>query len=321
MVQLAHFDVSVPQGSVLGPTLFLIFVNDIRHLPLRGSLYLYADDTALFYSGIDDAINCHNMNHDLALLSWYFRTNLLTLNKDKTKYMHFHSSVVRLSDRIPVVIEDEVIEKVNSFVYLGLKLDTHLNFGPHIEMICGRVSPALAALYKLRNVLPTEALRLIYFSLFHSHVDYLCSIWGQTHSCYLRPIQVLQNRALKIVHGLPSMTSTVSLYSDYVRNVLPIRGICELQIVRLVRQIMNGEVFHHTSFSVRDSIQSLRDALRVGSPSVRTVLGARQISYAGPGHFNQLPIEMRRITNTSKFIRNVKAYLSLPTSLERLLNN
>lgn len=111
------------------------------------------------------------------------------------------------------------------------------------------------------------------------------------------------------------------LYSRHVQNVLPIKGIHELQVVRLVRQIMNDEVFHHTNFAFRDSIQSLRDVLRIGAPNVRTALGSRQMSYSGPMHFNMLPFEIRRISDTSKFIRSVKQYLASPLSIERLFSS
>lgn len=318
--ELMRVKTGVPQGSVLGPTLFLIYINDVQTLPLRGRLYLYADDTALFYSGSDDASNCCDMNFDLALLSNYFRTNLLTLNKSKTKFMHFHSPIVRQSNRIPVLIDDHAIEKVDNFVYLGLCLDTNLNFAAHIDMICRRVSPALAALYKMDNFLPDEALRLINFSLFHSHIDYLCLIWGQTYACYLRPLQVLQNRALKILYRLPPLTRTIDLYTRHAMGVLPIRGLSELQIVRLIRKVMNNEIYHHTTFFMRSSIYSLRDTLRIGSRGVRTVLGGRQLSYTGPALFNALPVEVRKVSNTSRFVRSAKIHLYLPSSIERLLN-
>lgn len=311
----------VPQGSVLGPTLFLIFINDLKYLALKGQLYLYADDASLFYSGADDAVNCFHMNSDLALLSSYFCTNLLTLNKEKTKFLHLRNQTFRPSNRISVLIEGEEIEQVDSIVYLGLKLDKNLNFGSHVDMICGRILGAVASLYKVRTMLPPEAMKSIYFSLIHSHVIYLCSIWGQTTYNHLRPLQVLQNRALKIAYELPPLTSTVHLFSHYVRNVLPIRGISEMQIVKLVRQMLNNEIFHHTVFSVRHSIQNLRDSLRIGAPSVRTSLGGRQISYAGPACFNQLPIDLRRISNTSKFIRSVRRHFSSQSSIQRFLSS
>lgn len=245
---LRYINKGVVQGSCLGPTLFLIFINDMKNLTLNGSLFLYADDAAVIYSGENDSINCYRMNLDLRTLSSCFQRNLLTMNQDKTKYMHFYHHSVQPSCRITVEVDQCLIERVSSARYLGLELDTHLNSGNHIRMIYARVSPALAALYKLRNVLPSEVLRLIYFSLFHSHLVYLCSILGQTYSSYLRPLQVLQNRALKIVFNLPALTSTTDLYARLVRNVLPIRGIHELQTVRLVRQVMNNEVFHHTDW-------------------------------------------------------------------------
>lgn len=311
----------VPQGSVLGPTLFLIYLNDFGNVPLTGSLYMYADDAAVFYSGTDDSINCYNMNRDLYLMSRYFRSNLLTLNLDKTKYMHFHDHSIHLSNRIPVLLNGQMIESVSCVRYLGLELDSHLNFSNHINTLCRKVCVTLAALYKVRDLLPQEVLRLIYFSLFHSHVVYLCSLWGQTFASYIRPLQVLQNRALKILYNLPPRTSTCELYSLHAKNVLPVRGIHELQIVKLVRQIMNDEIYHQTSFAMRSNAHSLRDTLRIGAPAVRTNLGSRQFSYAGPYTFNRLPSEIRGESQTLRFTNYVKKHLLSPAEIERLLNS
>lgn len=321
MSSLRPICTGVPQGSVIGPTLFLVFINDVKDLSLLGSLYLYADDAALFYAGSEDTINCHNMNLDLNVLRGYFLRNLLTLNESKTKFMHFHHHTYRPSDRVQVRIGENVIEKVNTMRYLGLELDTYLNFSKHIDIICARISPAVAALYKMRDFLPTDALKMIYFSLIHSHLVYLCCIWGQTFYSHMKPLQTLQNRALKLVYGLPFLTPTVSLYCHFVKNVLPIKGIHEYQMVRMVRQILNEEVFFHTQFSFRNSVQSLRDVLRVGAPNVRTALGSRQMAYSGPQYFNRLPYEIRSISRTPSFECAVKKHLSEQSSVERLFSS
>lgn len=316
---LMEIKMGVIQGSALGPTLFLIFINDIQYLPLKGALYLFADDAALFYSGLSDAQNCLQINHDLSLLSWYFDNNLLSLNKSKTKYMHFHGSTTNPSNLVEVNVGGEAIERVESIVYLGLHLDKHLNFGEHVQFVCTKVTSALAALYKVRFFVPREVLRLVYFSLIHSHIVYMCSVWGQTFKTYLRPIQVLQNRALKVTFDLPHLTPTTELYGRLVK-VLPVRAISDLQTVKLVRQILNDEIHHCISLSIRPSIQNLRDTLRIGAPRVRTSLGGRQMSSLGPRLFNRLPIEIRKTNKTREFIHKVKKFFQTPSQIQEILN-
>lgn len=94
-------------------------------------------------------------------------------------------------------------------------------------------------------------------------------------------------------------------------------SIHKMQVLRLMRQIMNVKVLHHTDFAYRDGTSSLRDQLRISSPSVRTSLGSRQMSFC----FNALPSEVRKISETTKFIQSVRQYLGLSSSIERLISS
>lgn len=224
-----------------------------------------------------------------------------------------------VDDTVCVNIRGEPIEKVSYFVYLGLILDTHLSFGRHCEFVASRISSAIGAMYKLKNIIPSEALKNVYFSLIHSHLTYMVNIWGASAAAHLRPLQVLQNRALKIVFNLPSLTSTEILYHEYAKNVLPIRGLHESLVLKHVRQSLNGEVLHHEQLYFNLGIGRLRDNYRLYEKRVLTVTGRRQMSYLGPHYFNQLPTGLRRITETSRFLGEVKKHLLMPQNLSRLL--
>ena len=117
----------VPQGSCLGLTLFLLYINDIGSLNLKGKTFLYADDTSIFYAGSSADENVRAMNSDLAVLSDYFSVNLLTLSRDKTKYIHFRNKNTRIDQSIDVRIGNDIIESVQQITYLGLILDTNLS--------------------------------------------------------------------------------------------------------------------------------------------------------------------------------------------------
>ena len=117
--------IGIPQGSCLGPLMFLIYFNDANKLNLRGSLYLYADDSAIFYKSKTVSANVESMKLDLSLLSEFFRLNRLTLNVEKSNVMHFHSKRKRIID-VPTVYYNGVeIKEVDTMTYLGLALDKH----------------------------------------------------------------------------------------------------------------------------------------------------------------------------------------------------
>lgn len=117
----------VPQGSCLGPLLFLIYINDLARLSLSGRVYLFADDTSLFYSSTDVEMNCSLAESDLNLINSYFGSIGLSLNADKTRPMHFHTPHRSIPTNPSISLNGALIDRVYQFNYLGLRLDLHLN--------------------------------------------------------------------------------------------------------------------------------------------------------------------------------------------------
>lgn len=309
----------VPQGSVLGPTLFLIFVNDLQLLDLHGKLNLYADDAAIFYASCSDSENCGKMNEDLAKLSLYFASKRLTINEKKTKFMHFHSYSKALDNTAAVQVNGRTVERVTSFEYLGLVLDTHLSWDMHCAELCKRIRPIAGILFKLKNTLPKEALLQIYFAFVHSHLNYMVGAWGHAPATNLKPVQVLQNRCLKLCYSLDRLTPSVDLYSGPAKGILPVKGLQILFVNKFVRQVLNNELHHTVSFPFRD-VRSLRDARPLQTCIVRTGFGHRKVSHFGPSSFNRLPIEIRSLNSTELFVKAVRRHLGTREAILKLLD-
>lgn len=176
---LTDINIGVPQGSVLGPLLFLIYINDIFRLPLRGVILLFADDTGDFCSNISFEQNVSDIDHDLALLQEFFEINRLSLNVKKTKTIHFRRRAKNLHHVQAVMLKGQVIEVVSTYKYFGLLIDEDLKWGPHITNLCKKLASVSGVLNKLKHVLPKHVLKKIYFALAHSHLVYLTGIWGQ----------------------------------------------------------------------------------------------------------------------------------------------
>ena len=153
----------VPQGSILGPLLFLIYINDIiRSSPIL-TYILFADDTNLFYShkNINTLIN--TFNSELSKISQWFKCNKLSLNINKTCTMHFSNSRIYNYDlNSPILVDGSPLNVKDSTKFLGLTLDSHLSWDNHIHNICNSISKAIGVLYKLKYFLDEKTLFMLY---------------------------------------------------------------------------------------------------------------------------------------------------------------
>ena len=129
---LCNINFGCPQGSVLSPLLFNLFLNDILNLPLTGKIILYADDICVSYINTDTSLLYKNMQQDVLLLDNWFKSNFLTMNIKKTKFMIISPSKSINCDS-PPVLDNIKIEQVSEFKYLGLLIDENLKWSEHID--------------------------------------------------------------------------------------------------------------------------------------------------------------------------------------------
>lgn len=162
----------VAQGSKLGPLLYLIYTNDLGCLPLKGKVMMYADDIAVLYRCRDSETLSRELQHDMDLISGYFRVNRLLLNVSKSKVMYFGRRSLREASRV-LMIDGSVVESVSTFKYL----DSNLSFRNHLEYVARKVSCVVGMLRRVRSMVPRHILMDIYFSLIHSNISYVGNLW------------------------------------------------------------------------------------------------------------------------------------------------
>jgi Reverse transcriptase (RNA-dependent DNA polymerase) len=210
----------IPQGSALSSLLFLIYINDILKLPLKGHLQLYADDAILTYSDHDFQRMQRNMREDLNLIYDWFYANLLSFNIRKTKYIIFYQKNKNIPNPDPLIVRNAEIERVTKTKYLGLILDEKLSWNEHIEYIKTKIRPFISMLRRTSYVLPSTTRLSVYHSYIHCHLSYLISVWGYTGTTRLEELTRFQNKAIRLIYwqeyrqGL----STDDLYKKY--NIL-----------------------------------------------------------------------------------------------------
>ena len=223
----------VPQGSILGPLLFLIYINDLNKSIKYADAYHFADDTNLLL--ISKSLKKLNkyINHDLANLVQWLRANKISLNTKKTELILFKSLRTDLTKRnnkllpkcLNFRISGQRIHPSKTIKYLGVLLDENLSFKPHLNELSLKLNRSNGMLAKIRHFVNLETLISIYHAIFGSHLRYACQIWGQTRGPQLAKIASLQNRAMKIIFFQPYNFDCKILYN--LSNILHIYEVVE----------------------------------------------------------------------------------------------
>ncbi|KAJ8723159.1 hypothetical protein PYW08_003071 [Mythimna loreyi] len=190
----------VPQGSILGPFLFLVYINDLPYLIKDyHDIVLFADDTSLLFKHKRQQSNTDDINIALSKIVHWFNVNNLHLNEKKTKFIKFTMPHVRQVET-SVQIKGKDLSPEDTIVFLGITLDSKLQWGPHIDKLSKKLSSAAYAVRKIRNLTDLETARLVYFSYFHSVMSYGILLWG--NAADIQTIFVLQKRAIRSIYKL-----------------------------------------------------------------------------------------------------------------------
>ena len=243
---IREIETGVPQGSILGPLLFIIYMNDIHTVSDKFSFILYADDTTLI-SPLCSFSHCsHNdmnyvstmINLELTKISDWLAVNKLSLNAAKTKFMLFHNyqKIINEDDRPHLTINDTVIEHVTEFNFLGLTINEFMNWKSHSSKISNKISRTLGVMNRLKRYLPFSALKLMYSSLILSHLQFAITSWGFEWE----RLSKLQKRAIRIMTNSKYNAHTDPLFKSL--KLLKIKDIFDVQCMKFWYKFVNNNV-------------------------------------------------------------------------------
>ncbi len=301
-------DFGVPQGSNLGPLLFIFFINDIANLKLYGKIQIFADDIAIKYEFDNIDTLFYQMQQDLCKLMEWFNNNKLVINVKKSKYMLFKISNNNIIKDKTLTYNGELMQQVSEYKYLGLIIKEDVKGDKQVDYDKQKINPYIFSLKKLKNILSPNSLKFIYYSYIYSHIIYLNPIWSGCSQYKLDQLYVLQKRALKYVLNVHWRHPTQTLFENEFKS-LPL--VIEYELLVLIYKILNNTIKHN--FIIKQ-IKSLHEynTRRRSNYNINffsSDMCMQNVLYKGLNIYNKLPAEIKELNSLRNFKNKLIEYL------------
>jgi len=303
--ELCTLQCGVPQGTILGPLLFLMYINDLPNCINHSKSRMYADDTHLTYVDNDATSIQTCLNADLRDVNRWLTNNKLTLNMTKTEFLLIGSRQKLATLAAPPVIESNglPIKQVNSTTSLGVTIDCNLSWKEHIEKLSRKIASAIGALKRIRPFVHQSILHLIFKSLVQPHFEYCNIVWGNCGKTLLDKLQKLQNRAARVL--------TFSNYDANAEELIEKLGWSTIKVqIQKQKAILTFKALHgltpeylSSHFTERcESGYWLRDSdKKLNVPIPRTNYLKNTFRYSAAMIWNTLPNNLKEAESLSEF--------------------
>ena len=304
----------VPQGSILGPLLFLLYINDIKQAS-ESTLLLYADDSCILYQSNNTKEIETQLNHDFNNLCNWFIDNKLSihLGEDKTKCILFGPKYRKKETRnLNILYKDLKIQQYSSVTYLGCILDDTMTGEDMALFVIKKINSKLKFLYRKQTFFSKPLRRMLCNAIIQPHFDYACTGWYSNLSTKLKKkLQVTQNKCIRFC--LQKANRTHIGYEEFLEiNWLPVSARAQQMVLCCIFVFFQKAcpVFISKLFSTvgNKTINTRSSKSRLLQPKRKTNAGINCLSYSGPSQWNKLPIKLKATTSLNSFKHSVKKY-------------
>ena len=228
--------IGVPQGSILGPILFILYINDLPKISPKMTCLLYADDTAIVVKEKSVELLQNTVNEIMPMLSKWFSANYLSLNVAKTFAQHYSISSPEFT--IKICINGAEITEKEEVKYLGVVIDKSLKFSHHIRHTANIISRNIGIISRIRHYIDEKTTLLLYNTMVLPHLNYCCLIWGVNYASQLQRLTVLQKRAVRLITKIYPPASSEPVFEKH--KILKIGDLARIQMVSVMHKFVCG---------------------------------------------------------------------------------
>lgn len=291
----------VPQGSVLSPLLFILFINDLDHNVIKELnilIVMFADDTTICLTA--DSLEELQIKSNTLLSIFYdwCYSNKLIINTEKTKYVMFHKR--RKVENITLILNNSILERVASIKFLGLHVDENLTWTNHIDYVITKLNSTYYAIRNLRHIMDRKYLLNIYYSLAYSHIKYLIIYWGQAPN--MNRVFILQKRILRLIFFLNPLDTCRLIFKD--NNILTTASVFIYESALFVKNNLekfplNNNIHNHNTRSSND----------IHLKNIKLATSKKNAFHSCSDIYNHLPRDIKQIENFNGFKKALHSFL------------
>lgn len=300
-----------PQGSALSSLLFLIYVNDCLDLELDGQIQMYADDTLIIYSCQNPQQLHQHMEKDIRKINNWMYNNDMSFNASKTKYILFKTQRQDTYDLPAILINNVEIQQTDQMKYLGLIIDEHLSWKPHISYLKKLLKPYLYVLKQTRYLMHVNTKKSLYFSYIHSHLSYMTALWGYANLTELENLQILQNKAIRNIFWMEYRTMTTNDIMK-VNKILNVYQLVQFNSLDLIHKLKHNLIKNNIDLPTFKNIHGYETRGRNDFiiPRTRGNILYNSCLAKGLSSYNLLPSHIKQELNVKKFKQSLRDFLN-----------